>query len=100
MRDPYLLLGVPEDADDAAIHKAYLKAVATCTPDADPKGFQDLRAAFEVIDTQRKRLAREYLNTRPPEALDVLDLLAPPESKDNARRPTLAQLQALLRREA
>lgn len=99
MRDPYLLLGVPEDADDAAVHTAYLKAVATCTPDADPKGFQALRAAFESIETQRKRLSHEYMDSRPPEALDMLDILAPLDPKE-ARRPTLAQLQALLRRES
>ena len=93
MRDPYLILGIPDDASDEAVHVAYLAAIKTCPPDRDPRRFTDLRQAYETLRTQRDRLAWDLFDTNPPQPLDLLDRIAPTGPPG---RPTLAQFRALL----
>lgn len=102
MRDPYLILGVPDDADDAAIEAAYLAGIKRCTPERDADGFQALRAAYEALRTQRDRLAYALFETAPPEPADLLDRAFPleraPRPEEAARtRPEPALFAALLR---
>jgi curved DNA-binding protein CbpA len=94
MPDPYLTLGVPREADDAAVHAAYLAAVRSCPPDRDPQRFDAVRKAYEAIRTRRDRLAYDLFDHTPPEPLDILDLAAPVQGPG---RPDLALFQALLR---
>jgi curved DNA-binding protein CbpA len=97
MRDPYLLLGVPEDADDAAIERAYLAGIKQSPPERDAERFQALRAAYESLRTRRDRIAHGLFDHQPPELADLLDRVGPAGAP---RRPELAQLQALLRGES
>lgn len=102
MRDPYLILGVPDDADDAAIETAYLEGIKRCPPERDADGFQALRTAYETLRTRRDRVAYALFDTAPPEPADLLDRAYPPErsprSFDSARgRPEPALFAALLR---
>jgi len=57
MNDPYLILGVPDNADDQAIEAAYLAGIRACPPDRDPVRFEALRGAYEKIHSRRHRLA-------------------------------------------
>jgi len=94
MRDPYLLLGVPRDADDEAVHAAYLAAVKACPPEQDPRLFEAVRQAFETIRTLRQRMAYELFEHHLPLTIDLLDHLAPLQPPG---RPTPEQFRALLR---
>lgn len=94
MNDPYLILGVPIDADDARIEAAYLAGIGRYPPDVDPDGFEALRGAYEKIRTRRDRIAHHLFDTTPPTSDDILNKAAPTESP---RRPDLKTLQALLR---
>ena len=97
MSDPYLILGVSEDADDTAIETAYLEGIKRCPPERDPGRFEALRAAYESLRTSRGRLAHELFDTSPPEPVDLLDRAAPVGAP---RRPEAALFAALLMGEA
>ena len=56
MKTPFDLLGIPENATDEAIKKAYLQKVRQYPPERAPEQFQTIRAAFEAIKTQQQRL--------------------------------------------
>jgi len=94
MSDPYLTLGVPEDADDTAIHAAYLAAVKACPPERDLKRFEAVRSAYEAIRTRKDRLAHELFDTSAPSASELLDRAAPVGAPG---RPAPALFAALLR---
>ena len=53
--NPYLVLGVPNGADDARIRQAYLEALKTATPDADPQRFKVVSTAYEQIKSEPRR---------------------------------------------
>jgi len=53
--NPYLVLGVACDADDARIRQAYLEALKTATPDADPQRFKIVSAAYAQIKDETSR---------------------------------------------
>jgi len=97
MIDPYLVLGVGVDADDAAIEAAYLEGIKRAPPDRDPDGFEALRGAYDKIRTRHDRIAFNLFDTTPPTPSDVLNKAAPIESPS---RPDLKTLQALLRGES
>lgn len=94
MRDPYLILGLAPDADDAAVETAYLEGIKRCPPERDPERFQALRAAYETLRSRRDRLSYALFDISPPQIADILDRAAPVEP---ARRPDAALFAALLR---
>ncbi|NEV63960.1 J domain-containing protein [Thiorhodococcus minor] len=96
MRDPYLLLGIAEDADDSAVEAAYLAAIKACPPERDAARFQALRHAYEQLRTQRDRVAHALFDRTPPEPADLLDRAAPVGAP---RRPDRALVNSLLRGE-
>ena len=53
------MLGVPVDADDSTIRRAYLEAIKSAPPDHDPRRFQTVSVAYEQIkdETSRHRYA-------------------------------------------
>lgn len=63
MRDPFTVLGVADDADDAEIRQRYLVLVREFPPDRAPERFQELRAAYDALSDERKRLATKLLHT-------------------------------------
>jgi curved DNA-binding protein CbpA len=63
MRDPFTVLGVTDDADDAEIRQHYLALVREFPPDRAPERFQELRAAYDALSDERKRLETKLLHT-------------------------------------
>lgn len=96
MSDPYLVLELDEDADDAAIEAAYLAGIRRYPPERDPQRFEALRRAYELLRDRRKRIAHAVFDTTPPTPTDVLDRAAPMQVPT---RPQAALFAALLRGE-
>jgi curved DNA-binding protein CbpA len=73
MKTPFEVLGVEETAGDAVIKSAYLQKVREHPPEREPERFQEVRAAFEAIETHRKRLAYELFHNDPPDPRALLE---------------------------
>jgi len=97
MTDPYLVLGIPRDADDETVHRAYLEGIKQAPPERDPERFQSLRAAYEALRTRRDRLAYALFDDSAPTPMEVLDRAAP---AGPSRRPERSLFDALLRGKA
>ncbi len=93
MIDPYRLLGVTRPADDESIRDAYLAAVRACPPERDAQRFEQIRAAYEAIATQRDRASYALFDTSVPTAEDVVTLLS---ERWQPGRPGLQRLQKIL----
>jgi len=93
MSDPYRLLGVAETADDNAIRAAYLAAIRACPPERDRERFEQVRAAYESIATERDRLAHALFNTSAPTLSEVIERLS---ADWRPRRPDEQRLLRLL----
>ena len=61
--NPYLVLGVPRDADDPRIRRAYIEAIKDATPETNPVRFQALAAAYEQIKDEPSRHRYELFDT-------------------------------------
>jgi curved DNA-binding protein CbpA len=61
--NPYLILGVPRDADDARIRRAYLEAVRAAPPETHPLRFKAIAAAYEQIKDEPSRHRHELFAT-------------------------------------
>jgi len=72
MPSAYAVLGVPTDADDAAIRARYLQLIREFSPENAPEAFARIRAAFETIATVAARADRRVLNLRPDDTLEEL----------------------------
>jgi hypothetical protein len=94
MSNPYHLLGIALDADDAAVRAAYLRAVQLCPPDRDAERFAALRRAYDALATQRQRIATALFDKEPPSLPALVHLL---ESRLQPRRPELATLLRVLK---
>src|SRR5262245_37574927 len=63
MRDPYDVLGVPKNANDAAIKSAFRRLAKKLHPDANKQDkdaatkFAELNAAYEILGDENKRKA-------------------------------------------
>jgi curved DNA-binding protein CbpA len=96
MPDPYLILGVDRDADDAGVERAYLDAIKRCPPERDAARFAAIRTAYEQLRTRRDRIGHALFDTTPPTPADILEKAAPAGAP---RRPERALLETLLRGE-
>jgi hypothetical protein len=56
---PFASLGLPADADERAIKKAYAQRLRTTRPDDDPEGFQRLNQAYQAALEQCLRRAMQ-----------------------------------------
>jgi len=93
--DPYLLLNLTEEADDAAVKTAYLAATREYPPERDPDMFEAIRAAYESIATERQRLNYHLFQLTPVDPLTLLysclEGHAPPTVSDQSLRQTLME---------
>ncbi len=78
--DPFAILGLDENADDAAVRAAYLQALRTSPPDRDPEGFRRIRAAYEALRDAESRMDLRLFGPAPLTNLDEL-LEAFPEER-------------------
>ena len=72
--NPYLVLGVAEDADDATLRRAYLEAVRIWSPEHHRERFQAITSAFEKLKDPAARTQYQLFDRTPP-ADSPLDLL-------------------------
>jgi DnaJ-class molecular chaperone len=61
--NPYLILEVPPEADDARIRQAYLAAVRNAPPETHPERFKAIAAAHDQIKDEPSRLRHELFDT-------------------------------------
>lgn len=94
-QDPFAVLGVTEDAGDAAIKQRYLALVRAYPPDREPERFQEFRRAYEAIRGERERLEVKLLHTSPA-ALLRLKLHCLRSTDADRHRPTEATMAALM----
>jgi curved DNA-binding protein CbpA len=64
--NPYLILGVPANADDQAIRRAYLEGIRQATPEKDPQRFKELTAAYDRIKDEESRYQYELFDMESP----------------------------------
>jgi curved DNA-binding protein CbpA len=73
--NPYLVLGVPPEANDQTIRQAYLNAIKESPPETHPKRFQAVSQAYEKVKDQESRYRNILFNHDCP-ASSPLDVLA------------------------
>jgi curved DNA-binding protein CbpA len=56
MSDPFAVMGLPMDADEAQIRQRYLDLVRQFPPDQAPERFAAIRAAYDEVRDPRRRL--------------------------------------------
>lgn len=61
MADFYEALGVPTDADEKAIKKAYFRGVRAHPPERDQSGFRRIREAYETLSDPAARASYDAL---------------------------------------
>lgn len=94
MSDPYQVLGIARDVDDAAVRAAYLAAVRLCPPDRDAERFAAVRKAFDNVATHRLRLAHALFDREAPTHRGLLHML---ETQFSKRRPDVATVLRVLK---
>lgn len=63
--NPWSVLGVSLDADDAQVRAAYLAGVKRHPPDRDPDAFERIRDAYERLRDPSRRIALMLLQADP-----------------------------------
>jgi curved DNA-binding protein CbpA len=64
--DPYGVLGVARNSDEAAIKRAYFRLVREYPPEREPEKFQELRAAYDQVKTAEARSQTDLFLLQPP----------------------------------
>jgi curved DNA-binding protein CbpA len=91
--NPFAVLGLDEDASDAAVRTAYLAAVRAHPPDRDPAGFQRIREAYDAIRDEDRRLDLRLFGPPPLDRLEALLDAFPDERRHVGPDPWLAVLR-------
>ena len=91
--NPFAVLGLDEDASDAAVRAAYLAAVRAHPPDRDPAGFQRIREAYDAIRDEDRRLDLRLFGPPPLDHLEALLDAFPDERRHVGPDPWLAVLR-------
>jgi curved DNA-binding protein CbpA len=92
MSDPFAILRVAQDADDAAIRARYLELVRRYPPEQAPERFAAIRAAYDRVKSRDDRLRWRLFDAGKNETID--DLMEDATCRIPRRRPTLAELLA------
>ncbi len=96
MADPYKVLGLPADCDDAAIRKRYLELVKQFTPEHHPEKFAAIRTAYESLRDVTTRVRHRLFESGKNEDLDaIIEELECPKQR---RRVSLQTLLMLVRK--
>ncbi len=89
MNTAYSILEVSEDADDGAIKQAYLQQIRLYPPGQSPERFEQIRQAFESLQTAQDRAHYALFNRS---EIDLKAFLAQHLKCSTPRRPTPKQL--------
>jgi curved DNA-binding protein CbpA len=95
MTDPYGVLDLPPDADDAAVRARYLELVRRWPPEREPERFATIRAAYERVRDGDARLRHRLFDTG--RAANIDGLIEEAVCRSRRRRVTLAELLAVQR---
>jgi curved DNA-binding protein CbpA len=96
MTDPYVVLGLSPDADDAAIRRRYLELVRQYSPEHHPERFAAIRAAYESLRDLDTRLRHRLFEAGKKESVDaIVEELA---CRTGRRRVSLKTLLSILRK--
>jgi curved DNA-binding protein CbpA len=93
MHDPYAVLGVPADADDATIRGRYLTLVKQFTPESHPERFAAIRQAYELLKDAETRLRGRLFEVGKHE--NVANILEELACRSSRRRMSLTSLLAM-----
>jgi curved DNA-binding protein CbpA len=72
MIDPYEVLGLPHDADEAATRQRYLELVRQFPPDRAPERFAAIRAAYEQVRDPAVRLEAQLFKLGTTDSLEAI----------------------------
>jgi curved DNA-binding protein CbpA len=72
MTDPYAVLGLPPDSDDATIRRRYLELVKQYSPEHHPEKFAAVRRAYESLRDLDTRLRHRLFEAGRAESIDAL----------------------------
>ncbi len=72
MTDPYEVLGLPHDADEAAIRARYLELVRESPPDRAPERFAAIRAAYDEVRDPARRLESQLFHVSMNDSIDAM----------------------------
>jgi curved DNA-binding protein CbpA len=90
MTDPFKVLELPPDADDAAIRSRYLELVRRWPPEHTPERFAAVRAAYEQVRDRDARLRHRVFDAGRNVSID--GLIEEAVCRTRRRRVTLAEL--------
>jgi curved DNA-binding protein CbpA len=96
MADPYKILGLGADSDDAAIRRRYLELVKQFPPEHNPEKFAAIRSAYESLRDLTTRVRHRLFEAGKNESLDsIIEELECPKER---RRVSLQTLLMLVRK--
>lgn len=96
--DPFAVLGVDEQTDDATLRQAYLDRVRQHPPETDPENFERVRDAYNAIDSEEKRNRWRLLSPRPLEGIAELERRLRTELRRVGPKPWIEVIRHGLRR--
>lgn len=70
MTDPYIVLGLSSDADEATIRRRYLELVREYPPERAPERFTEIRTAYESLRDPVKRIEKQLFGLRMEDSLN------------------------------
>lgn len=72
MDDPYAVLGLPADSDDAQIRQRYLELVRQFSPEHAPTRFAAIRAAYESLKDLDTRLSYRLFEAGKKDSVEAI----------------------------
>ena len=96
MTDPYTILGLPTDSDDAAIRQRYLELVRQFPPEQHPQRAAAVREAYDQLRDLPTRLRYRLFEAGKNESLDAI--LEEVKCKEPRRRVPLQRMLETLRK--
>ncbi len=94
MPDPYTVLDLPPEADDAAIRQRYLDLTRQYPPEQHPERFAAVRAAYEKMRTLEARAQYRLFESGNENTIEAI--IEEAECTTPRPRPTLDQLIAAI----
>jgi curved DNA-binding protein CbpA len=84
MTDPYEVMGISPDADEAAMRRRYLELVRQYPPEKCPEQFAEIRQAYDELRDPVARLRQQLFGVRSEDTVD--DIIAELRSRVQATR--------------